>query len=87
MSAKKKTVDEVSTATAVADTTIKTVTIGVDAANMLYELFRNIESADAHFKTCQSAQFRQHMRSVYQSTNVFAAFETLRASIDAIEEG
>lgn len=86
MTAKKKTT-EVSTAAVAADSSTDSITVSLDIAKMLYELFRNIESADAHFKTCQSSQFRQHMRSVYQSTNVFAAFEALRAGIDAVEEG
>lgn len=59
-----------------------TVTIPVATANYLYDLYRNIESADAHFHRCQSDNFRQHVVSVYNAANVRNAFSLLKSAID-----
>ena len=59
------------------------VMMTVADAEQLYELYRNIEMADTHFHTCQSEQFRQHMRGVYKARNVSAAFVKLNEAINA----
>ncbi len=62
------------------------ILLSVAEAERVYELYRNIEAADAMFKTCQSVSFRQHMQSVYKSANVSAAFDALKARIDQAKE-
>lgn len=59
------------------------ITISVQTAEQLLSLFENIASADAHFKTCQSVPFRQHMQRVYTATNVSTAFCALKAAVEA----
>jgi len=59
-----------------------TVIISVNDAEKIYDLFFNVESADAHFHTCQSVNFRQHVQSVYKAPNISKAFEALKTAID-----
>ena len=46
-----------------------------------FKAYAAILEADKHFKTCQSAAFREHVRSVLNAPNVKAAFEELKALI------
>lgn len=62
-----------------------TVTISIDTAEKLLELFSNIEAADAHFKSCQHVLFRQHVRSVYQAPNIDSAYRALRSALEAVK--
>lgn len=57
------------------------VSIPIQQAKQLIELYRNIEAADAHFKSCQSELFRNHMRAVYQAPLVAGAFEALQKTL------
>ena len=63
-----------------------TVSITVDDAEQLYELFKGIEAADSHFHTCQSVNFRDHIKAVYKARKVSAAFEGLKQQIDKAKE-
>ena len=58
------------------------VIISVNDAEKIYDLFFNVESADAHFHTCQSVNFRQHVQSVYKAPNISKAFEALKTVIN-----
>jgi len=58
------------------------VIISVNDAEKIYDLFFNVESADAHFHTCQSVNFRQHVQSVYKAQNISKAFEALKTAIN-----
>lgn len=58
------------------------ISIDVKTAEQLYDLFHNVEAADAHYQRCQSDQFRVHIKAVYQNAGVSKAFETLRSLID-----
>ena len=56
------------------------ITIDKAMAEQLYDLYHNVEAADAHYKRCQSDNFRVHIKSVYQNDGVRQAFESLRAN-------
>lgn len=62
------------------------ITIPLSKAKQLYELYRNVEFADAHYRTCQSDNFRIHLQGVYKAGKISKAFDALAAAIDA-EEG
>lgn len=55
------------------------ITLTKEEARQLYSLYENVELADAHFHTCQSHQFRQHLQGVYKAENVSRAFAKLAA--------
>lgn len=63
------------------------ISLTIDEAKKILELYRNIESADAHYRTCQAQNFRAHVQSTYKAPNISAAFEALKASVKAFEEG
>lgn len=63
------------------------VTIDLKTAERLYDLFHNVEAADAHYKRCQSDQFRVHVQSVYQNAGVHDAFEALSGRIKEAKAG
>ena len=58
------------------------ITLTVEQAEQILELYRNTEAADAHFKNCQSDIFRQHMRGVYQAPLVESAFKQLGEAVE-----
>lgn len=58
------------------------IKISVQTAEQLLSLFENIAAADAHFKTCQSVPFRQHIQRVYTATNVSNAFYALKTAVE-----
>ena len=59
-----------------------TVAITISDARQLYELYQNLEAADAHYQTCQSRGFRDHMQKVYRAANVQSAFAELKSQLD-----
>lgn len=59
------------------------IVLGLENAELLYELYANAEAADAHFYSCQSQQYRQHMQSVYKAASISNAFSSLKTLIDA----
>lgn len=59
-----------------------TVPIPIEDAEQIYELFKNVELADIHFHTCQSVNFRDHVKSVYKAPKVSAAFAGLKQEIE-----
>lgn len=63
------------------------ITITVEDAEQIYKLFENVELADVHFHSCQSAQFRQHIQSVYKAQNIEQAFNNLRDAMLEAKEG
>ena len=60
------------------------VTIDTKTAEGLLELYRNVESADAVYKRCQSDQFRLHVKAVMQNDSVKQAFEQLKQKTEQI---
>lgn len=62
------------------------ITIPRNTAQQLYELYNNVVAADAHYKRCQSDNFRVHIKAVYQSEAVANAFDQLKARMDAAEK-
>lgn len=62
------------------------ITLSVQDAKRLYQLYENCEAADAIFKSCQSTQFRNHVKSAYTAANVAGAFQALRQSITDAEK-
>ncbi len=60
----------------------KAISIDEQTAQRIYSLYQNCESADAIYKSCQSPQFRTHMKSVYQAPNVERAFAELKRLLD-----
>lgn len=57
------------------------VTIPLQQARQMLELYRNIEAADAHFMRCQSDLFRSHTKGVYQAPLVAGAFAFLEKAV------
>ena len=51
-------------------------------AERAYKAYAAVLEADAHFKTCQSVSFRQHVRSILTAPNVKKAFEDLKAQFE-----
>ena len=62
-----------------------TISITKECAEKLFDLYANVEAADAHYKRCQSDNFRIHVQSVYKNAGVAAAFAELKSQIDAGE--
>lgn len=60
---------------------MNTITITADDAQQICTLFKSIESADAIYKSCQSAQFRAFVKATYTADNVSAAFERLAGQL------
>lgn len=58
------------------------VTLPLEDAEQLYELFKAVQEADAHFHTCQAVNFRDFVKTVYRAQRVSAAFAGLKAQID-----
>lgn len=54
------------------------VSIPLEDAEQLYELFEGVEAADSHFHTCQSVNFRDYVKAVYKAAKVSAAFSDLK---------
>lgn len=59
------------------------ISIPLEMAERIIDLYTNIEAADAHFQRCQSDNFRLHVQAVYRNAGVSAAFEDLKQQIDA----
>ena len=73
-------------ASAVEAPTPVTVSIPIEDAEQLYELFKGVEAADSHFHTCQSVNFRDHVKGVYKAPKVSAAFANLKQKIAQAKE-
>ena len=58
------------------------ITIPRAVAEQLYELYNNVSAADAHYKRCQSDNFRMHIKGVYQSKAIDDAFSALKDALD-----
>jgi len=83
MARSTKTATETASEASVANS----ISVPIQDAEQLYELFKNVELADFHFHTCQAVNFRQHVQSVYKAENVRAAFERLNDAITAAKGG
>lgn len=57
------------------------ITIPRAVAEQLYELYNNVSAADAHYKRCQSDNFRMHIKGVYQSKAIDEAFAALKEAL------
>lgn len=55
-------------------------------AEMIMDLFTNVEAADAHFQRCQSDLFRQHVQSCYRAPLVDQAYQHLKEQLNHEEE-
>ena len=83
--------------TAAAEAPVKTADAPVEApkgvflplsmAEKLYELYNNVEAADTHFHTCQSTNFREHVRSVLKAPKIEKAYAELKAQIEYTKGG
>lgn len=62
---------------------MKNITISAEDAEQIYTLFKTVESADAIYKSCQSAQFRAYVKATYTAENVSGAFERLAGLLSA----
>ncbi|MBR6982125.1 MAG: hypothetical protein IKH75_01105 [Ruminococcus sp.] len=65
----------------------KGVFLPLATAKKIYELYNSIEAADAHFHSCQSTNFREHVRSVIKAPKVNQAFADLKGWIESVEGG
>ena len=65
----------------------KGVFLPLTTAKRIYELYINVESADAHFHSCQSTNFREHVRSVIKAPKIEKAFADLQGFIESVEGG
>ena len=63
-----------------------TLTIQLEEAEQLYELFKSVEAADNHFHTCQSVNFRDYITAVYKAPKVSEAFAALKQKIAELKE-
>ena len=64
---------------------MKNITITAEDAEQIYTLFKTVESADAIYKSCQSAQFRAYVKATYTAENVSGAFDRLSRLLEAQE--
>lgn len=62
------------------------IEISLQDADALYQMLRNVELAEAHFHSCQAANFRQHVQATFHARNVADAYEALKAAIEAAKE-
>ena len=62
------------------------ITISREVAKQLYDLYNNVSAADAHYKRCQSDNFRVHIKAVYQSMAIESAYAELKAALDEAEK-
>ena len=61
--------------------TKNTVSLSLEDARQLMELYNTCELADRHFHSCQGDLFRRHVSAACHSPNVSGAFERLKAKI------
>jgi 4-hydroxy-3-methylbut-2-en-1-yl diphosphate synthase IspG/GcpE len=54
-----------------------TVFISLEEAKSMLELYDSVESADAHYQTCQSSAFRGFVVATKRSKKVTEAYENL----------
>lgn len=52
----------------------------------IFELFEELEHADKVFKTCQSANFREHVRMMLRSSKYERTLAELNAKLASSEE-
>lgn len=62
------------------------VSIPIEDAEQICELFNGVETADSHFHTCQSVNFRDYIKAVYKAPKVGAAFAVLKQKIAQAKE-
>lgn len=65
----------------------KGVFLPLATAKRIYELYTSVEAAEAHFHSCQSANFREHVRSVIKAPKIEKAFSDLKGFIESVEGG
>ena len=65
----------------------KGVFLPLATAKRIYELYNSVEAADTHFHSCQSTNFREHVRSVIKAPKIDKAFADLKGFIDSVEGG
>ena len=65
----------------------KGVFLPLSVAEKIYEMYNSLDSADAHFHTCQSTNFREHVRSVLKAPKIVKAFQSLKSDIDSVKGG
>lgn len=61
------------------------ITILLEDAKKLLELYDHIIHADKIFRECQSQNFREHIRYVYKAENLKSAYAKLENKIDLEE--
>lgn len=58
-----------------------TVTISREDAEKIMRLFDILDSADTHYKSCQSAEYRSFVTSAFRAQKIQDAYEALRKNI------
>ena len=61
---------------------VNDIRISVNDAEKIIELHRKIEKADCHFKTCQSANFREYVQSVFKAQTIVNAINRLSEAVE-----
>lgn len=62
--------------------TQKNISISLEDAKQIHELFNICELADRHFKPCQSDLYRRHVSATCKAKNVSEAFARLKEKIE-----
>ena len=75
-----------SNASAGVNTVPALVSLSIEDAEQLYELFKSVEAADSHFHACQSVNFRDYIKAVYKAPKVSEAFAALKQKIAELKE-
>lgn len=57
------------------------VTVPKSILKQFVDLMEALESADAHYQTCQATLFRSFARDAYQAPNVRTAYEQAKAIV------
>lgn len=57
------------------------ITVPKSILKQFVDLVEALESADAHYQTCQATLFRSFARDAYQAPNIKAAYEQAKAAI------
>lgn len=61
------------------------ITILAADAEHIFQLYWNVETADAHYRRCQSDYFRNHVQSIYRGAQTAEAFARLKEQLDSLK--
>lgn len=63
------------------------ISIPLEDARRICELYRACALADIHYHSCQGALFRRYVCETYKAPGISRAFERLKARLDEQETG